>query len=720
MKQVRKLLAIILSLAVVVTLIPAMNVKTEAKAAESFVIISPEEGKLLAAGHFDIKWSKATASEVKGYKVYLDGEMEGTTTSTSYDCYTTKVEKHTAYVVAEYTNGTESTTPTIEFYVTKKGLAVNDDMGKNIDPLYMNMGWYYTWGENPFSYTTYRYAEFVPMKWGAGNESNVLNAIAQKNYMYLLAYNEPDYPMWDQWGNFLGGSDVKVETAIKNWSKFIGKSRYLGAPSPALSPSWDSGTWFRAFMDGVDHDTIDFIPLHCYYGTYGGAAGANSFLKDVVDKTYEMYHKPIWITEFAVSGWGYNNEWARKSLEEFMYTVIDGLNQRDYVERYSWFSFDTTDNNNGASALWTNATGVLTDLGKIYAFYGNPEGYEPAPVSLPEVAYTVTAETKNDAYDNSIIINGARCENYIKSNGVMVEASSVNGNNRAAERAIDGVMGNESRWESRHGIDPQTFTINLGTVRSIKQINILWENAAAKNYFIEVSTDGINYTKVAEASGIGAMGNRDDAITFTKLTSAQYIRITGTARATDYGYSIWELAVYGTDDGKVDETTTAEPVTKPVVTRPDNIPTAIPPVQKPDESTTITPENPASTTKDVSGTTVASTTEETVTPTAKSITTMKLGTTKVKTATKKKAAKKISLKLKKIKGATKYQIQISKTKKFKKKLVKKTVKKVKFTLKSKKIKNKKKLYVRARAMKVVGKKKYYGDWSKPKKVKIKK
>ncbi len=99
---------------------------------------------------------------------------------------------------------------------------------------------------------------------------------------------------------------------------------------------------------------------------------------------------------------------------------------------------------------------------------------------------------------------------------------------------------------------------------------------------------------------------------------------------------------------------------------------------------------------------------------------VKLGKAQVKKDTKKKAAKKVKIILKRIKGAQKYQIQISKSKKFKKKLVKKTVKKVKFTLKSKKISNKKKLYIRARAMAVVNKKTYYGNWSKAKKIKIKK
>ena len=80
---------------------------------------------------------------------------------------------------------------------------------------------------------------------------------------------------------------------------------------------------------------------------------------------------------------------------------------------------------------------------------------------------------------------------------------------------------------------------------------------------------------------------------------------------------------------------------------------------------------------------------------------------------KKRSAKKIKLSLKKVKGAKKYQIQISTTKKFKKVLVRKTVKKLKVTITSKKLAGKKKLYVRARVKGVK-------VWSKPKKIKVKK
>jgi hypothetical protein len=101
------------------------------------------------------------------------------------------------------------------------------------------------------------------------------------------------------------------------------------------------------------------------------------------------------------------------------------------------------------------------------------------------------------------------------------------------------------------------------------------------------------------------------------------------------------------------------------------------------------------------------------------------GKAKIKKITvKKKVSKKVKLSLKKIGGAKGYQVAIYKTKKNalknKKAIVKKFVKKTSVTVISKKLKNKKTLYVKVRAYKLNGKKKIYGKWSKVKKVKIKK
>lgn len=136
----------------------------------------------------------------------------------------------------------------------------------------------------------------------------------------------------------------------------------------------------------------------------------------------------------------------------------------------------------------------------------------------------------------------------------------------------------------------------------------------------------------------------------------------------------------------------------------------------PETSTTVTPTSKPYTTTVVPATTLGETTatDTECVPPAKA---------KIKKVTpKKKAAKLLKLKLKKVKGAVGYQVQISKTKKFTKKniLVKKHIKKLNVSFNSKKIKNKGKLFVRARAYVLDNNgKKVYGIWSKVKQAKIK-
>ena len=99
---------------------------------------------------------------------------------------------------------------------------------------------------------------------------------------------------------------------------------------------------------------------------------------------------------------------------------------------------------------------------------------------------------------------------------------------------------------------------------------------------------------------------------------------------------------------------------------------------------------------------------------------VKVGKAVVKKAIKKKNAKKISLTLKRVKGATKYNVQIAKDKNFKKTIVTKTTKKLTYSVSNSKFIKAKKLYARAKAIVVKGEKTYQGKWSKPKQVEIKK
>ena len=160
-----------------------------------------------------------------------------------------------------------------------------------------------------------------------------------------------------------------------------------------------------------------------------------------------------------------------------------------------------------------------------------------------------------------------------------------------------------------------------------------------------------------------------------------------------------------------------ETTTEPVTTTVNTVITTETTKERPTtvKTTTTVAVTTDATTKSSETTTVA------VTTTAKA--SVKVGKTAVTKATKKKSAKKIKVSLKKITGANGYQVAVYKTKKNAKKnakaLVKKFVKKTKATLKGKKLKKAKKLYVRARAYATVSGAKVYGAWSRIKKAKIK-
>ncbi|MBE5958036.1 MAG: carbohydrate-binding protein [Lachnospiraceae bacterium] len=109
-----------------------------------------------------------------------------------------------------------------------------------------------------------------------------------------------------------------------------------------------------------------------------------------------------------------------------------------------------------------------------------------------------------------------------------------------------------SRWETESA-DPQWIMIELPEAKVLEGIKIYWEGAAAKNYSIETSLDGNNFNEVfSRKNGTGGSGYGDEnrgsgleSIEFNKAAKAKYIKIIGTTRLTGYGYSIFEVRVFG-------------------------------------------------------------------------------------------------------------------------------------------------------------------------------
>ncbi|MEU4219518.1 discoidin domain-containing protein [Actinoplanes sp. NPDC026623] len=127
------------------------------------------------------------------------------------------------------------------------------------------------------------------------------------------------------------------------------------------------------------------------------------------------------------------------------------------------------------------------------------------------------------------------------SQGKAATASSTENGTFPASAAVDG--NTASRWSSAFS-DPQWIQIDLGASYAISQVVLNWEAAYATGYQIQTSADGSAWTTIASTT-TGTGGIQTLAVSGT----GRYVRMNGTARATPYGYSLWEFQVFGTTTG---------------------------------------------------------------------------------------------------------------------------------------------------------------------------
>src|ERR1039458_8176506 len=135
----------------------------------------------------------------------------------------------------------------------------------------------------------------------------------------------------------------------------------------------------------------------------------------------------------------------------------------------------------------------------------------------------------------------AAAASTLLSQGQPATASSTENSSFPASNAVDGNTG--TRWSSAFS-DPQWLEVDLGATASISQVVLEWETAYATAFQIQTSSDGTNWTTIYSTT-TGTGGTQTLNVTGT----GRYVRMYGTARATQYGYSLWEFQVYGSLSG---------------------------------------------------------------------------------------------------------------------------------------------------------------------------
>ncbi len=120
-------------------------------------------------------------------------------------------------------------------------------------------------------------------------------------------------------------------------------------------------------------------------------------------------------------------------------------------------------------------------------------------------------------------------------------SSSVENADLSANNAVDGSIG--SRWSSAFS-DPQWIYVDLGQSYNIQRVVLNWEAAYGAAYEIQVSNDANNWETIyTESNGDGGIDEMNVA------GNGRYVRMVGLSRGTPYGYSLWEMEVYGSEAG---------------------------------------------------------------------------------------------------------------------------------------------------------------------------
>ncbi|WP_275006219.1 discoidin domain-containing protein [Promicromonospora iranensis] len=135
--------------------------------------------------------------------------------------------------------------------------------------------------------------------------------------------------------------------------------------------------------------------------------------------------------------------------------------------------------------------------------------------------------------------------------GRPVTTSSIDDPARTGDMAVDGNAG--TRWGSQWS-EPEWIAVDLGASYDLSRVVIDWETAFASGYEIQTSPDGETWTTVHTVTdGDGLFDDIDVSGT------GQHVRLYATERATQWGFSLYELEIYGTPS---DGPPTPEPVAR--------------------------------------------------------------------------------------------------------------------------------------------------------------
>jgi beta-glucosidase len=168
---------------------------------------------------------------------------------------------------------------------------------------------------------------------------------------------------------------------------------------------------------------------------------------------------------------------------------------------------------------------------------GEPGMYKVEAMVDPDNLIDETVETNNSKTIQVEVFKQPPLNVALNKNVVV---SSIEGSGLEGSNAVDGSL--TTRWSSQFS-DPQFIYVDLGEVKHLDRVDLVWETAYGKEYSIDVSNNAVDWTTVEHISNGYGGTNRIET-----SADARYVRMYGIQRGTEWGYSLYEFEVYDLSD----------------------------------------------------------------------------------------------------------------------------------------------------------------------------
>jgi len=204
---------------------------------------------------------------------------------------------------------------------------------------------------------------------------------------------------------------------------------------------------------------------------------------------------------------------------------------------FAAYAFDAAGNGGRVAAPWTSEGGEIAADGTYTA--GKKAGAYPVAAEFDGVKGTATATVLDNVPTEQPTEPGSGVLGNVAF-GKPVKASSTEDASTPAKHAVDSSA--TSRWSSAAS-DGAWIEVDLGAETSIQRVDLAWEAAYGRKYLLQVRDDPSDDWKTVVTENAGDGGTDSHTVD----ARGRYVRMKGVERATQYGYSLFDLAVWSTD-----------------------------------------------------------------------------------------------------------------------------------------------------------------------------